>query len=372
MTHTVSGLTNGTDYQFKVRAVNASGNGAESEASTATQPAAPTLTAGTITATGATLTIGNYTPAWHYKQTAPSAGTCSSAISSLSTTVGSLTANTSYTFKAYSDSTCSTEIAAASAFPTLPPKPATPTATAGSSRQLTISSSLTGGNATLTRWEYKKKDSAWDNDWTHHLQHLEDPLPHGIGPHQRHRLPVQGARGERLRRRGGVRSLDGGGADRRVAHRERYHRHRRNAHHRQPHERLVLQAHDAEQRAVLDGHLRHIHHRRQPHGEHLLHLRGLQRQRLRDASGHGIGLPHAAAEARHAHRDGQSKPAAGSPSPPRSPAAAPRNHPLGVQEARRQYLGQQLDDHHRDLHLAQPRPSPASPTAPATSSRCER
>ena len=167
LSHTVSGLTNSTSYKFKVRAVNASGTGAESNESAAATPAAATLTVSSITATGATLAIGTYSDStWYYKYTSPDGGTCSSAISTSSTTVGSLTANTSYTFKAYTDSTCATELATATAFPTLPPKPAKPTVTgvvAGGA--LTIASSVTG-TATLSRWEYKKHDGTWDSNWT--------------------------------------------------------------------------------------------------------------------------------------------------------------------------------------------------------------
>ena len=172
LSHTVTGLTPRTNYQFKVRAVNSptstgdfgGGTGAASDASDAAQPIGPELTVTAITATGATLNIANHTGDWYYKH---ASGTCSSAVSGSSTTVGSLTANTSYTFTAYSDSTCATELDTASAFPTLPPKPATPTITANvGSGKLTIASSLTGGSATLTRWEYKQHDGSWDSNWT--------------------------------------------------------------------------------------------------------------------------------------------------------------------------------------------------------------
>ena len=63
----------------------------------------------------AKLTLGGpHTGDWYHKQTAPAAGTCSSAVSGTTATLMNLTAGTTYTFKAYSDSGCSTEIAAAS------------------------------------------------------------------------------------------------------------------------------------------------------------------------------------------------------------------------------------------------------------------
>ena len=123
LSHTFTGLTNDTDYQFKVRAQNVSGYGAESKVSTAAQPKDETLSASKVEATTATLTIGNYTPSWYYKYTSPTGGACSTkAVSGASVDLSDLTPGTSYTFNAYSDSGCSTELAAASAFLTKPAK----------------------------------------------------------------------------------------------------------------------------------------------------------------------------------------------------------------------------------------------------------
>ena len=146
LSHTVGSLTNGTSYQFKVRAVNATGNGAASDASTAVAPKDETLAASSVEATTATLTIGNWSGNWYYKHTSPSNGTCSStAVSTASVDLDSLSSNTSYTFKAYSDSSCSTELAAASAFLTKPGKPGKPVAAVGAgSGKLTITASVTG------------------------------------------------------------------------------------------------------------------------------------------------------------------------------------------------------------------------------------
>ena len=167
--HTITGLTTGAAYKFKVLAVNANGDGAESDESASATPPAATLAAGSIAATSATLTIGAYQQSWHYKYTSPAGGGCSStAVSTTSTTVSDLAANASYTFAAYRDAACSTLLAAAAAFTTLPPKPATPTAAAGSNDgELTLASSVTGP-AALTRWEYKKKSETgnYDPDWT--------------------------------------------------------------------------------------------------------------------------------------------------------------------------------------------------------------
>ena len=164
---TVTTLTNATQYTIRVAAVNASGDGAWSDTATGT-PNGEALTVSSISTTGATLTISNWSGDWYYKYTTPSSGTCSSAISTASTTVGSLTANTSYTFKAYSNSGCSTEVATAPAFPTLPAKPTGVSAAAGAgSGKLVLTASVTG-NATLTKWQYKQKEgnNSFDANWT--------------------------------------------------------------------------------------------------------------------------------------------------------------------------------------------------------------
>ena len=181
LSYTVSGLTDGTAYKFKVRAVNATGEGAVSDESDEATPRAPTqpppgetqpppdetLTAGEVTHDSAVLTIAGHSGAWHYKH---AGGTCSSeiAVGTKTASVTGLTANTSYTFSAHSDGNCSTTaLATAAAFTTLPPKPAKPTV-AASGGGLALSSSVQGGEAALTRWEYKKKAGAgnFEANWT--------------------------------------------------------------------------------------------------------------------------------------------------------------------------------------------------------------
>ena len=65
------------------------------------------LTASSVTSSGATLTIVNHSGDWYIKKTAPSpAGTCSSSISGTTHTLSSLTASTAYTYKAFDTAGC--------------------------------------------------------------------------------------------------------------------------------------------------------------------------------------------------------------------------------------------------------------------------
>ena len=163
LSHTLTGLTDGTDYRIKVRAVNATGDGATSDASTAVSPAPKSLAASSVEATAATLTIEGHSGDWYYKYTAPAGGTCSaSAVSTLATDLTGLVSNTSYTYKAYTDSGCTdaNEIVAASAFLTKPGKATTPSvATNVGNGKLTLTASVTGGG-TLTGWQYQQKASS--------------------------------------------------------------------------------------------------------------------------------------------------------------------------------------------------------------------
>ncbi len=72
------------------------------------------LTVSNITDNSAKLKIARHTGNWYAKRTAPTAGNCSSAISTSTHDITSLNPGTSYTYKAYSDSGCSTIIATVS------------------------------------------------------------------------------------------------------------------------------------------------------------------------------------------------------------------------------------------------------------------
>ena len=184
LSHVVSGLTDGTDYQFKVRAVNASGDGADSDASDAAQPAAVTLTASAITQATATLTLAGHAGSWYYQYTSPAGGSCSStAVTGPTVALANLKPNTSYTYKAYSDSACQTALASTASvtFKTppaagpvvsepqaAPPAPSKPSATAGDGEvSLRWTSGGDGGSA-ITKWQYVKQEGGgeFETDWT--------------------------------------------------------------------------------------------------------------------------------------------------------------------------------------------------------------
>ena len=96
-------------YQARARAGNGIGDSWYWRESAAIPPI--TLTAGSIGATTATLTIAGHTGSWYAKKTAPTTGTCSSEITGTTHSLSSLNAGTTYTYKAYNDSACTTEIA---------------------------------------------------------------------------------------------------------------------------------------------------------------------------------------------------------------------------------------------------------------------
>ncbi len=186
LSHAVSGLlTDGTEYQFRVRAVNATGVGLESDASAAVVPLAPTLTAGSVEAATAVLTIGNWPNAWHYKHTVPSGGACSAAVAAGTSTASltGLSGNTNYTHTAYSDSGCTTELASASPFLTKPGQPTGLTATAGGgSGTLALSSDTLGGDGTPTKWQYAQREGSgsFDADWTDIPDSASTTLSHTV------------------------------------------------------------------------------------------------------------------------------------------------------------------------------------------------
>ena len=147
---TVTGLAIGTSYTYSAYGDSSCANLLATAAAVTTET--PALAASNETATGATLTLTNWTIAkdgsWYYKYTSPNGGTCSTAQSALTATVGSLSPGTMYTFKVYSDNGCSTVIATASPFTTKPQLTATGVTTTGATLNLY-------GHTANTEWWYK-------------------------------------------------------------------------------------------------------------------------------------------------------------------------------------------------------------------------
>ena len=154
----LSDLTPGTEYNYV--AFNSSTCGpttAEIARETFTTPVAATLTASAVEATTATLTIGNHTGNWHYKRTAPTMGSCSSAVSGTSEDLTGLTAGTSHTFKAYSDSNCSKELASEPLL-TKPGKTTGVSPDPGSTEIGVSWTAVTGGASYKVQWKSDNED----------------------------------------------------------------------------------------------------------------------------------------------------------------------------------------------------------------------
>ena len=145
--HTVSGLTNGTEYTFRIRAVNASGNGEASD-SVDTTPAGPPLAPADFTATGGDMSAtleweavdANGSPITKYQyQQKEDAGSVAnwtdipgSGAATASHTVTGLTAGIVYTFGLRAVNRVGEGAESDEQTVTLPPaKPAGLTATAG-------------------------------------------------------------------------------------------------------------------------------------------------------------------------------------------------------------------------------------------------
>ena len=107
----LTGLTAETEYTFRAFSLSSCATSAKIAEHTFTTLDPVTLTASNIEAKTAKLTIANFTEAWWYKKTSPSAGSCTSVdADTASVDVSGLTPGANHTFKAYSNNNCSTEL----------------------------------------------------------------------------------------------------------------------------------------------------------------------------------------------------------------------------------------------------------------------
>ena len=166
---TITGLTNGTAYTFKVAAINAVGTGAASAASNSVTPAAPATvpgapTIGTATAGNASATVSWTAPASNggdpitgYVIT-PSSGSAVTVGNVTSDTVTGLTNGTAYTFKVAAINAVGTGAQSAASNSVTPAAPATVpgaptigTATAGNaSATVTWTAPASNGGSAIT------------------------------------------------------------------------------------------------------------------------------------------------------------------------------------------------------------------------------
>ena len=110
---TLDGLTNGTEYRVKLRAINDAGEGRAAPVGApwyvAATPAAPTLAVANPTADGGTITLSNYSGEWYYRTEGASGGasaqsvTCNGPVNGGETTISGLDPNTQYTITAYAE-----------------------------------------------------------------------------------------------------------------------------------------------------------------------------------------------------------------------------------------------------------------------------
>ena len=147
--YTLGSLTNGKEYRFKLRAVNAAGNGKAAPAAApwyvVARPNAPALTTSDETTDGGTLTLGNYSGDWYYQVTETSGGgasaqsvNCNGPVNGGQTTVNGLNSNTQYTITAYGNNCGGAAIASGNLF-TAQSTSLTHSNVGGSTATLTIS-----------------------------------------------------------------------------------------------------------------------------------------------------------------------------------------------------------------------------------------
>ena len=165
--HTVTGLTIGTTYTLRVKATNATGDGAWSAEATGTplltaspvEATTATLTASAVKGATATLTINGHTGDWSYQVSPRPPGTlsCTEVLDDrTAVTLTGLTPGTTYTSTVYSDRDCTQKIASQT-FTTLNEPPTFPRGRTINAQSYVQHTSValtlpaaTGGNPPLT------------------------------------------------------------------------------------------------------------------------------------------------------------------------------------------------------------------------------
>ena len=176
--HTVTGLTNGSEYGFELRGVNGSVNGSVSNKVTAT-PKAPPKAPGAPRSLSATPGNQRVSLSWsaaaangsailryEYRRDSGSWSTVSGGASARSRTVTGLTNGTSYTFKVRAvNGKGAGSVASVTATPKAPPKapgaPGSLSAAAGN-KQVSLSWSAAAANGSaILRYEYRRDSGSW-------------------------------------------------------------------------------------------------------------------------------------------------------------------------------------------------------------------
>ena len=179
--HTVTGLTNGTEYTFKVRAVNTHGDGAESaaaKATPATKPAAPTNLSATdnaqasgavkLTWTAPTNTGGAAITGYKYSKDDGSSWTATGATST-SHTVTNLTNGTAYKFKVRAvnrkgDGTASAVATATPATTPLAPGSLSAALPSGEAKKVKLTwTTPNNRGAAIQSYNYRQNGGGWTN-----------------------------------------------------------------------------------------------------------------------------------------------------------------------------------------------------------------
>ena len=172
-TANLTSLTTGTSYTYKAYS-DSSCSTELTSAATDAEFSTVGLTATSVTSSGATLTLANWTAAWWYKGNQTNASCTAVAANTTTASLTGLTGGTSYAYTVYSAAGCNAtnEIADAAFTTTAAVAPPAPTGLTGAqgNRQVTLTWTSGGdGGSAITKWQYVKKagngdfETTWNN-----------------------------------------------------------------------------------------------------------------------------------------------------------------------------------------------------------------